>query len=875
MNPTWLTTVPTVPPVGAGAPWFRCKYTATPGNFTTSKLPDLMAVPPIATKIFLLASTSRVLRCQCPMVTPASFGGNDCAQPIPTARVEIIHRTAISLFIAGSFLGRLNAFLDTIDQFRVIVFPIQGMGTTLLVCMTVLLQSPPQRAVLDKFCVTCHNTRLRTAGLQLDTADVDHPEGNAAVWEKVLHKLRTREMPPPGAPHPDSVTYDSLANYLENALDQAAETRPNPGRPAVYRLNRFQYANAIRDLIGLDVDSASLLPADDSGYGFDNIGDVLTVSPMLLEKYLSAAGKISRLAVGDPSLSPTSSESQIPPATVQSERDSGDLPIGSRGGIAVRHHFPLDAEYVIKVRLQRGKDATTIVGISEERQLDIRLDGARLKLFTVGGKSAEVDDALEVRIPVKAGPHLVASTFLKDTVKPEGVLDTAGNQAFFEGVGSVSIAGPYAAKGPGDTPSRRRILVCRPQGPGDEETCARKIISTLARRAYRRPINKDEIPALMIPYKSARENGGFEEGIRLALQRILVSPDFLFRVETDPRKANSGPAYRVSDVELSSRLSFFLWSSIPDDELLGLAERGKLKEPAVQEQQVRRMLADFRANTLVSNFVGQWLYLRNIETVLPDPSAFPDFDENLRVALAGETRLFFESMLREDRSLLDLLRADYTFLNERLARHYGIPGIHGGQFRRVTLTSEERKGLLGKGSLLTVTSYPNRTSPTLRGKFVLENLLGSPPPPPPPNVSSLKEDADVSRLGMRQRMELHRASPACSSCHARMDPIGFALESFDGLGRWRADVDSSGVLPDGTRIDGPVGLRKVLLDKKDQFVTTATERLLTYALGRGVERFDMPAVRTIVRDAAPRDYRWSSIIMGIVTSVPFQMRRAR
>jgi len=748
------------------------------------------------------------------------------------------------------------------------------MQAILLVSMAVLFQSP-QRAVLDRFCVTCHNARLHTAGLQLDTADVDHPEGNAAVWEKVLHKLRTREMPPPGAPHPDNVTYDSLANYLENALDQAAETRPNPGRPAVYRLNRFQYANAIRDLIGLDIDSASLLPADDSGYGFDNIGDVLTVSPMLLEKYLSAAGKISRLAVGDPSLSPTSSEYQIPPATVQSERESGDLPIGSRGGIAVRHHFPLDAEYVIKVRLQRGKDATTIVGISEERRLDIRLDGARLKLFSVGGKSGEVDDALEVRIPVKAGPHLVASTFLKDTVKPEGVLDTAGNQAFFEGVGSVSIAGPYAAKGPGDTPSRRRIFVCRPQGPGDEETCARKIISTLARRAYRRPINKDEIPALMIPYKSARENGGFEEGIRLALQRILVSPDFLFRVETDPRKANSGSAYRVSDVELASRLSFFLWSSIPDDELLGLAERGKLKEPAVQEQQVRRMLADFRANTLVSNFVGQWLYLRNIETVLPDPSAFPDFDENLRLALAGETRLFFESMLREDRSLLDLLRADYTFLNERLARHYGIPGIHGSELRRVTLMNEERKGLLGQGSVLTVTSYPNRTSPTLRGKWLLENLLGSPPPPPPPDVPSLKEDKDASLLTMRQRMALHQASPVCSSCHSRMDPLGFALENFDGLGRWRSGVDSSGILPDGTKIDGPAGLRNVLLSKKEQFVTTATERLLTYALGRGAEAFDMPAIRKIVRDSAGGDYRWSSLIMGVVKSVPFQMRRAR
>ena len=740
-----------------------------------------------------------------------------------------------------------------------------------------------RRAVLDRFCVSCHNARLRTAGLQLDTADVDHPEGNPAVWEKVLHKLRAREMPPPGAPRPDNDTYDSLANYVETALDKAAAARPNPGRPAVYRLSRFQYANAIRDLIALEIDAASLLPADDSGYGFDNIGDVLTVSPLLLEKYLAAASTVSRLAVGDPSLAPTSTEFHVPPATVQNEHESRDLPIGSRGGIVVRHHFPLDAEYIVKVRLQRGKDATTILGMSEKRQLDIRLDGRRLQLFTVGGQSqadrgnpqGDLDEGLEIRIRVSAGSHLVASTFVKDTVKPEGVLDRAGNQAFFEGVGSVSIAGPYAPTGPGDTASRRRIFLCHPRRLDEEDACATRIITTLARRAYRRPITNDEIASLLTPYRSARHTGGFEDAIRRALQRILVSPAFLFRVEVDPAKASSGSAYRVSDLELASRLSFFLWSSIPDDELLGLAERDKLRERAVLERQVARMLADPRATTLVSNFVAQWLYLRNVASVLPDPAAFPDFDENLRAALARETDLFFESMLREDRSLLDLLRADYTFLNERLARHYGIPGIHGNEFRRVTLTSEERKGLLGKGSLLTVTSYPNRTSPTLRGKFVLENLLGSPPPPPPPNVSSLKEDADVSRLGMRQRMELHRASPACSSCHARMDPIGFALESFDGLGRWRADVDSSGVLPDGTRLDGPVGLRRVLLDKKDQFVTTATERLLTYALGRGVAPFDMPAVRTIVRDAASRDYRWSSIIMGIVTSVPFQMRGAR
>ena len=690
-------------------------------------------------------------------------------------------------------------------------------------------------------------------------------------------------MPPPGPPHPDDDTYDSLAHYLENALDAAAAARPNPGRPAVYRLSRFQYANAIRDLIGLEIDAASLLPADDSGYGFDNIGDVLTVSPLLLEKYLSAAASVSRLAVGDPALAPTSIDFHVPPATVQTERESRDLPIGSRGGIAVRHHFPLDAEYVIKVRLQRGKDATTIVGMSEERKLDIRLDGRRIKLFTVGWPDqvqggnvhGALDDGLEVRVSVPAGSHLVAATFLKDTVKPEGVVDRTGDQAFFEGVGSVSIAGPYGATGPGNTASRRTIFVCRPQGSKGEDACATTIVTTLARRAFRRPIAKEEIPSLMVPYRSGRERGGFENGIRLALQRILVSPDFLFRVEIDPAGAPAGSAYRVSDVELASRLSFFLWSSIPDDELLGMAERNKLRERAVLERQVARMLADPRANTLVSNFVAQWLYLRNVEAVLPDPTAFPDFDENLRAALGRETDLFFESMLREDRSLLDLLRADYTFLNERLARHYGISGIHGSEFRRVTLTSEERKGLLGKGSLLTVTSYPNRTSPTLRGKFVLENLLGSPPPPPPPNVPSLKEDADVSRLTMRQRMELHRANTVCASCHARMDPIGFALESFDGLGRWRAGVDSSGVLPDGTRIDGPVGLRNVLLDKKEQFVTTATERLLTYALGRGVEPFDMPAVRTIVRGAASGDYRWSSIITGVVTSVPFQMRRAQ
>jgi mono/diheme cytochrome c family protein len=727
-----------------------------------------------------------------------------------------------------------------------------------------------QRAVLNTYCVSCHNEKLKTADLMLDKAEVDHPAENPAIWEKVLRKLRAREMPPPQRPRPDDATYDSVVAYLEKVLDQAAEAKPNPGRPSAYRLNRPQYANAIRDLIALEIDSALLLPADDSGYGFDNIGDVLTVSPMLLEKYLSAAASISRLAVGDPSISRTSVDYPIHPATVQTERESADLPIGSRGGIAIRHEFPLDAEYVIKVRLQRGKDATTIVGNSEQRELDIRLDGARLKLSTVNAS----DDDLEVRAAVKAGPHIVAATFLKDTVKSEGILDLTGNQAFFEGVGTVSIAGPYGAKVPGDTPSRRKIFICRPAGPKDEETCATKIITTLARRAYRRPIKADEIPTLVIPYKAAREHGTFEDGIRMALERILVSPNFLFRVEIDPPGIAPGTAYRIRDLELASRLSFFLWSTIPDDELFDIAARGRLKEPAVLEQQVRRMLADPRANTLVSNFVNQWLYLRNMENVLPDPVAFPGFDENLRFALRRETDLFFQSMLKEDRSILDLLRADYTFLNERLARHYGISGIHGTEFRRVSLTNEERKGLLGKGSVLTVTSYPNRTSPTLRGKWLLENILGSPPPPPPPNVPSLKEDQDVRNLTMRQRMELHQSNAACSSCHSRMDPLGYALENFDGLGRWREGVDSSGTLPDGTRVDGPAGLRNVLLSRKDQFIRTLTERLLTYALGRGVEPTDMPAIRKIMRNAASNDYRWSSLIMGVVTSVPFQMRRA-
>ncbi len=746
-----------------------------------------------------------------------------------------------------------------------------------------------QRELLNEFCVSCHNERLRTSGLLLDKADVDHPAADVAVWEKVLLKLRTRDMPPPRMPRPDDAKYDALAEYLESALDQAAERRPSPGKIPVHRLNRTQYANAVRDLLGLDIDVESLLPADPSGAGFDNNAGTLTLSPMLFEKYLAAAAKVSRLAVGDPSISPSVRDYQIPAATVQTDRGSADLPVGSRGGIFVQHHFPLDAEYIIRVRLQRDRDGS-ILGGSEERRLHIRLDGAGVGLFTVGGQSQgavkvaqngssdeALDDGLEVRLAVKAGPHQVAATFVKDTAKPEGVLVSTRQAAFFEGVGSLSVAGPYAMKGPGDTPSRRQVFVCNPSAPVEQERCASQIVTRLARRAYRRPIAVKEIPALLSPYRATREEGGdFERGIRMALQRILASPDFLFRIELDPSDAPDR-VHRVSDLGLASRLSFFLWNSIPDEELLSAAERGELRQPEMQQQQVRRMLADPRAKSLVTDFVSQWLYLRNIESVNPDPASFPDFDENLRAALLQETQLFFESMLREDRSVLDLLRADYTFLNERLARHYGIPGIYGSEFRRVTLASDARRGLLGQGSVLTVTSYPNRTAPTLRGKWLLENLLGAPPPPPPPNIPSLKEDKNVALLTMRERMELHRVSPVCASCHSRMDPLGFALENFDGLGRWRdtteggGRIDASGILPDGTAFNGPVGLRQVLLSKEDQLVTAVTGRLLTYALGRAVEPSDMPAIRKIVRTSASQAYRWSSLIMGVVRSAPFQM----
>jgi hypothetical protein len=610
----------------------------------------------------------------------------------------------------------------------------------------------------------------------------------------------------------------------------------------------------------------------------------------LLERYLSAARQIVRLAMGIPDERPAPKTYEVSRFLVQDNQVSEALPFGSRGGIAVRHFFAVDGEYIIRIHLKTEYTGTRILGLREKHQLDLRLDGSRIKLFNVGGESArkESDETqpatLDVRIPVKAGSRLIGATFLKKTWAPENILEPrlVNMETDDEpGVGAVTIDGPYNPTGPGETPSRRKLFVCEPKGgSAEQDTCAKQILLTLARHAYRRPVTDSDTAILLKPYQAFR-NKGFDTGIRMAVERILVSPEFLFRIEHDAPNMAAGSAYRVSDLELASRLSFFLWSSIPDDELLDLAVGGKLNDPAVLEQQLRRMLADSRSKSLVSNFAGQWLYLRNVRSALPDLGEYPEFDENLRDAFQQETELFFESTLREDRSVLALLDANYTFLNERLARHYGIPDVYGNQFRRVTLKDENRRGLLGQGSILMVTSYAARTSPTIRGKWLLTNILGTPPPPPPPNVPSLKDRGDDGKiLSVRQQMEEHRANPACAVCHARMDPLGFALENFDAVGKWRmtsgvgnTPIDASGVLPDGTKFQGPAGLRKVLLSHPEQFVDTVTEKLLTYALGRGLEYYDMPAVRKIVRQAASKDYRWSSIILGIVQSTPFQMRR--
>ena len=764
-----------------------------------------------------------------------------------------------------------------------------------------LPQSPStassRHAIIDQYCASCHNSRVKSGDLALTEANIDNPGSQPEVWEKVVRKLRGRMMPPPGRPRPDEGAYNDLASYLEKELDHAAAANPNPGRTETFRrLNRAEYQNAIRDLLSLDVDVTSMLPKDDAAYGFDNVG-AAGLSPTLLERYLSAAEKISRLAVGAPLHTPAASVFVLPADLTQEEHAEG-LPFGTRGGTAVNFTFPVDAEYEIQVRLMRNRNEN-VEGLTEPHDLELTLDGQRLAMFTVkpnktaiGGSyyaDPDVDKNLKIHVPVKAGPHSVEAAFI---MKTEALIETERQPyvAHFNNdrhprvqpaVYSISITGPFDAIGAGDTPGRRRIFVCRPVKASDEERCAANIVSTLARRAYRRPVTDEDLRMPLAFYKDARNAGDFDSGIEMALRAILTSPEFLIRVERDPAGQKGQSPYRISDLELASRLSFFLWSSIPDDELLDLGARGKLHEPATLEKQVRRMLSDARAESLVTNFADQWLYLRNLGAVSPDPRLFPDFDDNLRQAMRRETELLFESVMKEDRSVLDLLSANYTFLNERLAKHYGIPNVYGSNFRRVSLSSDSiRGGLLGQGSILTVTSYGNRTSPVLRGKWVLENILGTPPPPPPPNVPPLKDNSATGPVPtMRERMEQHRSNPACSGCHQLMDPIGLSMEHFDAVGRWRnrsegdTPIDASGALPSGAVFEGAAGLKAAVLAHPDAFTNTMTEKLLTYALGRGLDYHDAPAVRAITREAQANDFRFSSLVSGIVKSIPFQMRR--
>ena len=769
-------------------------------------------------------------------------------------------------------------------------------------------QPAEPRAILDTYCVGCHNARLRVGNLALDEIDPGRVGSASDLWEKIARKLHTREMPPPGVRRPDDDTYRSLIASIETALDAQATATPRPGRVPVHRLNRTEYANAIRDLLALEIDGRHLIADEPGGHGFDNAASVLTASPALIESYLSAAATVSRLAVGRSAV-PVVDAFRIPTATVQDERAGDRQPFGSRGGIAVPYYFPVDGTYTIKVVLKRQL-YRYLIGMGEAHQIDLRLDGALLKRFTIGGEGRGMtapesfagntqgdpaweaymhtaDDGLEVRVPVKAGPRDVSVSFLRQHVEPEGVLQPpqrgfarTTNELYFgePAVDRVLIGGPYDGSIAVDTPSRRRIFVCRPATRAAEEPCAKRILSTLARRAYRRPLTDAEVQTLMTFYRTGRKEGDFDLGIERGLRRLLSAPAFLFRVEREPTSVSAGTPFAVSSIDLASRLSFFLWSSIPDDELLDAAVKGTLSTPAVLERQVARMLRDERSSALVDSFAVQWLQLGRLEGVVPDVDEFPDFDENLRDAMQQETRLFVGSQIRENRPVLDLIGADYSFVNDRLARHYQIPDVYGSWFRRVYFKDDVRGGLLGQASILTATSYPNRTSPVLRGRWLLETLFGAPPPPPPPDVPQLKENgADGERHSVRERLEAHRTNPSCAGCHIRMDPLGFSLENFDALGKWRGTsdgvpVDARASLPDGSRFDGVAGLRKLLVSShREDFVRTFTERLLSYAIGRGTEASDLPAVRKIIRETSAQDYRWSAIVTAIARSAPFSM----
>jgi mono/diheme cytochrome c family protein len=779
------------------------------------------------------------------------------------------------------------------------------------------------KATVQKYCVSCHNEKVKSGGLTLSTLDLARVTEQPEVWEHVIRKVRTGAMPPAGRPRPDKAVSGSLVTYLETELDKAALAQPNPGHLALARLNRSEYRNAVRDVLGLEIDAASMLPNDIAGHGFDNNADALTLSPMLTERYLGAAAKISQMALARPRGVPTPETFFVPTDRNQNIRVSDDLPLGSRGGTAFNYYFPADGEYLFELRPKESGAGGGFEGITAEpHQLDIAIDNVKVGTVTLGGpefaprrgggagaagdypredRTKKIIELMTFRVPVKAGNHMVQAYFAsKTTAFVEDLFDPSfRREPYRDGSGeprisSFTITGPQPTTASiGDTPSRRRILTCAPsvRGAGtsarqaDDEgvACARKIVSTLARRAYRRPVTEEDLQAPMTAYRSAAMTSGFEPGIEMAIRSILMSPKFLFKFESQPPKVASNAPYRVSDLDLASRLSFFLWSSVPDDELIDVAVKRQLSKPEVLQQQVRRMLADRRSQAMVDNFAGQWLHIRNVAVHQPSPELLFHFDDNLRKAFEQETKLFFESVMRDNSSVLELLDADYTFLNERLARHYGIEGVRGERFRRVALPpGSPRGGLIGQGSILMATSYPNRTSPVIRGKWILENVFGAPPPPPPPNVPELKDERDPRKvLPMRERLAAHRANPACAGCHAQMDQLGFALENFDAIGEWRdiyasgAKVDASAQLPDGSKFNGPAELRKVLMSHSDEFLTTMTEKLMVYALGRGLEAADAPAVRKIKRDAERDKYRFESLIQGIVTSTPFTMRLAQ
>ena len=766
----------------------------------------------------------------------------------------------------------------------------------------------PSRALLDRYCVTCHNERLQTAGVMFDQVDVGQVAAHRELFEKVARKLRSGQMPPQGRPRPAPAAIEAFLTALEAELDRVGAAAPNPGRVASHRLNRTEYVNAVRDLLALEIDGEALLPSDMAGFGFDNNADVLAMTPALMDRYITAATKVSRLAVGTLENRPAIQTYRLPTGTRQEARMGEDLPFATHGGLAARHTFSLDGDYLFRIRLQRSDVGETIFGNIAEREyhVELRIDHALVGRLAVGGKFAgqveytltgggiappdddivhqqialynqTADNDMVLRLPVRAGTRLVSVAFTD--VAPSASRGEGDNVV--AGIATLEIHGPFLGRVPEDTPSRGRIFVCRPATPQDEEPCAREIVRTLARRAYRRPVTDADLQPLMAIYEIGRAAGDFETGVARALEALLSMPAFLMRAESDPIDAAAGTAYRISDLELASRLSFFLWRSLPDDELLEAAATGRLREPAVLAQQTRRMLADRRATRWMNDFLGQWLQIRNLETMVPDPLRFPGFDGTLREAMVRESELFFESQVREDRSALDLLRADYTYLNARLADHYGIPGVYGSHFRRTAVPDPSRQGLLGHGSVLTVTSYADRTSVVLRGKWVLETLLGSPPPPPPANVPPLPEnDGRSEPTSLRERMEQHRSNPVCASCHANLDPLGFALENFDAIGRWREDdegaaIDSAINWRD-TYIENTAAFRTALLERsEDEFVRTVIEKLMTYALGRGLDYLDAPTVRRIARDAARDDYRWSSLILGVVESAPFQQRLVR